>query len=276
MQSARIERLPNVPGVEFWTVRDFSRAASLLQEAFTALVVLGTGKAGIHVSQRGGERFVGPGGIQLAERGEVQHLAALGEPVSFFIVWWQPRVLDAAAAELGLPTPVRFPDPECASTELACALQSLHDALELHGPTHAVEPVLTDVTRRLLRLTVAPANARPRRHHPNVGRALGRLRDGFAERISLDELARETRLSKFHFARCFRETVGIPPHRYQHLLRLQAARRHLERGASVEESAVLCGFSDGPHLSRAFRRWLGVSPGSWARGARAGAAAQTP
>ena len=266
MQSGHIERLPNTPGIEFWTVRDWSRESSLLQEAFTALVVLGS--AGIHVSQRGEARFLPPGGVQLAEPGEVQHIAARGEAVSFFIVWWQPTVLHAVAAELGLCTPVTFADPDCATPDFSCALQALQQTLDRRAPAHDVEPVLVDVTRRLLGMTGASATARPRRHHPNVGRALERLRDGFAERISLDELARETHLSKFHFARCFRETVGIPPHRYQHLLRLQAARRHLERGASVEESAALCGFADGPHLSRSFRRWLGVSPGSWARGAK--------
>jgi AraC-like DNA-binding protein len=267
MQSGRIERLPTVLGVEFWTVRDWLRESSLLQEAFTALVVLGP-TAGVHVSQRGKQRFLPPGAVQLAEPGEVQHIAARGEAAAFFIVWWQPGVLEAAAGEFGLDTPVRFADPECESAELSRALQTLQQALERRDEAYAIEPVLAGVTRCLLGLPCAPASVPPRRLHPNVGRALERLRDGFAERISLDDLARETRLSKFHFARCFREAVGIPPHQYQHLLRLQAARRHLERGVSVEESAVLSGFADGPHLSRSFRRWLGVSPGSWARGAR--------
>jgi AraC-like DNA-binding protein len=268
MQSGRIERLPDVEGVEFWTVRDWLRESSLLQEAFTAFVVLGPATGGVHLSQRGKQRFLGPGAVQLAEPGEVQHVAARGEPASFFIVWWQPALLEATAAKFGLGAPVRFGDPERGSPELSRALQTLHQALERREPTRAVEPLLAAVTRCFLGLSGAPATSRPRPPHPNVGRALERLRHGFAEGISLDELARETRLSKFHFARCFREAVGIPPHQYQHLLRLQAARRYLERGTSVEESALLSGFADGPHLSRSFRRWLGVSPGSWARGAR--------
>jgi len=274
MQSGRIERLPNVLGVEFWTVRDWHRESSLLQEAFTALVVLGPATGGVHLAQRGKQRFLPPGAVQLAEPGEVQHIAARGEAASFFIVWWQPGVLEATTAELGLGAPVRFGDPECASAELSRSLQTLQQALERREPTHEVEPVLAGVTRCLLGVTVAPMSGSPRRLNPNVDRALERLRDGFAEGISLDELARETRLSKFHFARCFREAVGIPPHQYQHLLRLQAARRHLERGVSVEESALLSGFADGPHLSRSFRRWLGVSPGSWARGATSHAGTQ--
>src|SRR4051812_20302269 len=104
MQSGRIERLPTVLGVEFWTVRDWLRESSLLQEAFTALVVLGP-TAGVHVSQRGKQRFLPPGAVQLAEPGEVQHIAARGEAAAFFIVWWQPGVLEAAAGEFGLGTP---------------------------------------------------------------------------------------------------------------------------------------------------------------------------
>ncbi|HEX9622050.1 MAG TPA: helix-turn-helix transcriptional regulator, partial [Polyangiaceae bacterium] len=80
-----------------------------------------------------------------------------------------------------------------------------------------------------------------------------------------DDLAREARLSKFHLARCFREFTGLAPHQYQKLQRAQAARRFLERGASVQAAAEQAGFADGPHLTRTFREWLGVSPGAWAR-----------
>src|SRR4051812_7786144 len=105
MQSGRIERLPNVPGVEFWTVRDWHRESSLLQEVFTALLVIGPATGGVHLSQRGKQRFLPPGAVQLAEPGEVQHIAARGEAAAFFIVWWQPGVLEAAAGGIGLGTP---------------------------------------------------------------------------------------------------------------------------------------------------------------------------
>jgi AraC-like DNA-binding protein len=101
-----------------------------------------------------------------------------------------------------------------------------------------------------------------------VRRAVDLLNDSFAETVSLDILAREARLSKYYFARRFNETTGFAPHQYQKLLRLQAARRYLENGDSVEEAADRSGFADGPHLARTFREHLGVSPGAWARAFR--------
>jgi len=106
---------------------------------------------------------------------------------------------------------------------------------------------------------------RPRGDHPAMSRIRARLHDEFAETLSLERLAQEVGLSKFHVARCFKEATGVAPHQYQKLLRLQSARRHIERGACVREAAAACGFADEAHLSRAFRGWLGVSPGIWRR-----------
>ena len=86
---------------------------------------------------------------------------------------------------------------------------------------------------------------------------------------SLDVLAKEARLSKYHFARCFQQATGVAPHRYRKLLRLLVAKRHLENGRSVNETALAAGFSDASHLSRAFREWLGVTPWVWGSAWRA-------
>jgi transcriptional regulator GlxA family with amidase domain len=105
--------------------------------------------------------------------------------------------------------------------------------------------------------------------HPGVRRAARRVRASFAESLSLDELANELQMSKCHLARCFERALGVPPHRYRRLLRLQAARRLLEAGLSVGEAANETGFADAPHLTRAFREWLGVSPAAWGNAWRA-------
>jgi AraC-like DNA-binding protein len=102
-----------------------------------------------------------------------------------------------------------------------------------------------------------------------VRRAVRRVRESFAESLSLDELASELQMSKCHLARCFERALGVPPHRYRRLLRLQAARRLLEAGFSVGEAASETGFADAPHLTRAFRDWLGVSPAAWGSAWRA-------
>lgn len=83
----------------------------------------------------------------------------------------------------------------------------------------------------------------------------------FAEPLSLDQLAAEACISKFHFVRLFRERVGQPPHRYLAELRLDAAQRMLVSSElSIAEIAIECGYSTANHFSTTFARRFGMSP----------------
>lgn len=92
------------------------------------------------------------------------------------------------------------------------------------------------------------------------------LADNIGEDVSLAELARAANLSISHFARAFRRSTGLPPHRYQLTLRVERAKQLLCRAElSLTDIALACGFRDHSHFSRAFRRLVGVSPGVWLR-----------
>ncbi|MDN3519414.1 AraC family transcriptional regulator [Aquisalimonas lutea] len=81
--------------------------------------------------------------------------------------------------------------------------------------------------------------------------------------VSLHELAEVAGLSPYHFARAFRETHGMPPHRYLVHMRLEQAREMLSRtGLSVTEIAAACGYSP-QHLVRCFRRYTGMTPSAY-------------
>ncbi|WP_306840110.1 helix-turn-helix domain-containing protein [Neorhizobium huautlense] len=54
------------------------------------------------------------------------------------------------------------------------------------------------------------------------------MRARLAEDIGLDDLANEARLSPFHFARMFKQTVGLPPRAYLTQLRVERACELLE------------------------------------------------
>lgn len=254
----------SLPGVQFWRVEGSDRHWSVLHDTYVACLVKGPAPLSAHWVSRGEKRAIGVGGVQLMEPGEAHRTTFVSEPASFFVVWWAPAVMAKAAAELGSRADVHFRAAQLDSPPVSRALGELATSLDSPDPA-SIEATFVSATERLIEHAAEPSPARAWRGHPSVRRALERLQDAPADTVSLDDLARETGLSKFHLARTFRETTGVPPHRYQQLLRLQAARRHLERGVSVEESAILTGFADGPHLTRTFRKWLGVSPGSWAR-----------
>lgn len=255
---------PALPGAQFWRVEGSQRHWSMLHDTFTACLVQGPGPLAARWVSRGEERSIARGQVQLMEPGEVHRTTHVSEPAAFFVVWWSPELMLEVGRELGARGSIHFGSPQSSSPELARALARLAEAVNEEPDAFALESAFAAATDRLLALGVAPAAQRQRRH-PSVRRAVEYLHDAFDDTVTLDELARETRLSKFHFARSFRATTGVAPHQYQSLLRLQAARRHLERGVSVEESAALAGFADGPHLTRKFRRWVGVAPGAWSR-----------
>jgi transcriptional regulator GlxA family with amidase domain len=82
--------------------------------------------------------------------------------------------------------------------------------------------------------------------------------------LSVNALARRSGMSPRNFARVFRDEVGVPPARYVELLRVESARRELERGrGSVEEVAASCGFGSSETMRKAFLRSLGVSPSEY-------------
>lgn len=84
------------------------------------------------------------------------------------------------------------------------------------------------------------------------------------EHISLDDLAGSVALSRYHFARRFRQAVGVSPHEYVVRLRVQRAATLLRQtGTPLRDVALRCGFADQSHLTRVFKKHTGVTPGRY-------------
>jgi AraC-like DNA-binding protein len=267
----RIQQLPGLGGVDFWSVTNSERHWAMIHETFTACFVLGPqGAPRGRWCSRGKERIVSAGCVQLMEPGEAHRTTAVAEPASFFVTWWRPEVLQRAALELGISRQIHWKSAQLEAGALSERFADLAQQLSQGADSLASQEAYAEATSGLLRSAAdSTPNREPTgRFHPGVRRAIELLRQRFREAVSLEELAKEARLTKFHFSRCFREATGFPPHQYQKLLRVHEARRLLEQGCSVEEAGATAGFADAPHLSRAFREWLGVPPGAWARARR--------
>lgn len=86
------------------------------------------------------------------------------------------------------------------------------------------------------------------------------------EDLSLASLAGEVGISRSHFSRGFKQTVGQSPFEWLRVKRIERAKRLLLEGAlSVAEVAIATGFADQAHLTRAFGRVVGLPPGAWQR-----------
>jgi len=100
--------------------------------------------------------------------------------------------------------------------------------------------------------------------HPRaVAEALRHIHENFARDVSLSDLADAVHLSPFHVARLFKQAVGVSPHQYLIQVRVNNARSLLSAGSgerSLAEVASAVGFADQSHLTRHFKRIVGVTP----------------
>jgi AraC-like DNA-binding protein len=142
---------------------------------------------------------------------------------------------------------------------------------------------LRDIRRPTLRLVKDDDDARPGERRGLLadagtsefrgglpGSAMRRIRAyidaHIGEHISLDDLANQAGVSRFHFARQFRLSTGVSPMEYLRRVRIERSKSILQsREATIAEVAATLGFSDQSHFTRTFGRLVGVSPGSFAR-----------
>lgn len=97
-------------------------------------------------------------------------------------------------------------------------------------------------------------------------RCIEYLHDHASANVGLEQLAALVSLSSYHFARAFRQTVGVPPHRYQLNLRIEKAKILLRTTQSpITEIAFDVGYESSQALARLFRREVGLSPSDYRR-----------
>jgi AraC-like DNA-binding protein len=106
----------------------------------------------------------------------------------------------------------------------------------------------------------------PRRlHKPTELRAVETSKAYLAaclhQNVSLTDLSRIARIDRFLLVRCFTNIVGIPPHAWHMQRRLHKSLELLSKGQSVADVAATTGFADQAHLTRAFKRITGITPG---------------
>jgi AraC-like DNA-binding protein len=91
------------------------------------------------------------------------------------------------------------------------------------------------------------------------------LRDAFAERLTLEQMASAADLTPFQLIGAFNRTIGLTPHMYLTQLRLRAAIGLLTAGRPLIEAAVASGFYDQSALTRHFKRTFGMTPLQYVR-----------
>jgi two-component system response regulator YesN len=134
----------------------------------------------------------------------------------------------------------------------AGASDYLKKPVDLDHLTHTVTTLLS-IRRQGMPTTITG--------HPNIKKALAYICERFAEDITLQEVAREAGLSRYHFCRLFHRETGMRFLAYVHALRIRRAEALLaDRYLRISDVAYTVGFSDLSSFDRTFRRVVGRSP----------------
>lgn len=139
---------------------------------------------------------------------------------------------------------------------------------ELHTPRECGALFVDSVTDALfLHLLCGPgaAAALPGIREALPARALARVCEyieaNLETDLTLDELAAHAHLSRFHFARAFREAMNMPPHRFLTLRRIERGKELLlHTNMPLAEIALAAGFSSQSHFAARFRELVGDTP----------------
>ena len=95
---------------------------------------------------------------------------------------------------------------------------------------------------------------------PIVKNSIEFIKDSLDTNITLDDLALNSKLSKYHFLRTFKNTTGLTPHQFIIVQRVEKAKELISKGTNLNEVAFHTGFSDQSHFNRTFKKIYGYSP----------------
>jgi AraC-like DNA-binding protein len=167
---------------------------------------------------------------------------------------------DASELRRGRRTSFRDPNPsDIGLVERARA--AVRAAMS--GTTLEAGVALQSLIERMHGYDGHESSAKSRSPSPRLVRARDFIEANYAKHVALDDLVAETGLNKAYIVSGFHRAFGVPPHRYQNLLRISRATDMLRTGMRIVDVAIATGHADHSHFTRQFRRLMGVSPSHW-------------
>lgn len=264
---AHYRRHPSEPGVDLLSARYVTHRYS--RHVHTTYTV-GLIESGVEEFEHAGSTLRAGAGQVLLLNPEVVHTGQAGVPEGwrYRVLYPAVEVVTQVAAELGASrgTP-HFPDTVVDDPEAARLLRAVHGSAE-SGDALAASSALHQALAVLLRRHAARPPDPSRRGAPPqaVRAARDILHERMSEPPSLDDLAAAVGVDRFALLRAFRAAYGLPPHAYLTNLRVTRARILLDAGVRPAEVAARLGFTDQAHLTRHFKRIVGVPPGAYLLG----------
>lgn len=146
---------------------------------------------------------------------------------------------------------------------LAQTFLQQHQMLEQTPPGLERESILLDLVCQVFERSAATASSALPAEQQAVRCIKDKLEEEFDQDISLEALAQLVNLEPLYLIRVFKKHVGVSPHSYQIQKRIAQVQQLLRAGVSLAEAAFACGFFDQSHMTRAFKKVVGITPGNF-------------
>ncbi|MDT0346323.1 AraC family transcriptional regulator [Streptomyces litchfieldiae] len=209
------------------------------------------------IRYRGAHHLAGPGAVVVLEPGEPH----TGGPATASGFAYRVLYPGAALMAEGVTRRPHFPEPVIDDPALAAALRRAHRAsADLLRAESELLPLLTALACRHAGAHPRPA---PRGGERIAAAVRARLADELRTPPTLARVAEDLGLSRFQVLRAFHAATGMPPYAWLAQHRVARARALLDAGRRPAQAAAEVGFADQAHLTRWFRRVLGVTPGAY-------------
>jgi AraC family transcriptional regulator len=219
---------------------------------------------------RKGSFFLTTGGASY----DVRWKAVSPEPYETMLVFIELPVIERALEDVFGSDAIhaRLRDASAFNDEVLNSLLGLvrEELMRQEASPGFVEAVGRAISIHLAR-SYGVADDEPHGSSPSLpGHKLRQITEWMAEHLteefSLDRLAAQAGLSKYHFQRLFKSATGVTPSLYHINLRMEEARRLLrETKMSVIDVALEVGYANPSHFARLFRRETGLSPSDYRR-----------
>ncbi len=185
-----------------------------------------------------------------------------GKTLDYRCINIQPEIMGKAVFEITGKEYLPYFTPQVIfHSELVTLLRELHQIIMEEEKDFRKEEIFFFLLEQLVEEYTEQAMPTENAGQSTEARAICEfLEKHYMENITLNDLCKLTGLSKYYLLRSFTKQKGISPYSYLETIRIDKAKKMLERGILPIDVALQTGFTDQSHFSNFFKKFIGLTP----------------
>jgi len=215
-----------------------------------------------HLSCKNKEYTIGPGDILLFNPRDNHTCEQIdGKTLDYRCINIKPEVMSDTVYEItGKNYLPEFSQNVAYQSEQVQLLKELHQMLLEQRTDLAKQETFYFLIAQLLAFYTEPIKAEITNVSEAVQRVCTYIEGNFTTLITLGDLSKVAGLNKYTLLRSFTKERGITPYQYLETIRVNYAKRLLEKGVEPIEAAGQAGFTDQSHFTKFFKNFIGTTP----------------